>query len=345
MASTMNAPPVQYVRTSDGYNIAFCDSGDGRSFIVLPQPSSHLHVFWTEDTFVRPWYEGLAQRFRLVQYDGRGQGMSTRGLPEDFSLDDMLIDLDAVIQRTGLEHFVLMGFHWAGHTAIRYALQNPERVDAIVVSSCPVSLAAWSLAALQGIANSDWDGYLRALAGLAKSETISIAVERLKKTVDQRDWRILMKAAVSSDVGPLLPRLRTPALVLHPRESLNLPPEESMKLAALIPGARLTLIEGATPFGDHVTGLAAIDVFLANLRAVSQAASGSERFPPISTVLSSREVEVLRLLAQGKSNPEIAKELFITRNTVQNHVSSILIKTNLTNRAQAAVYARDNGIA
>ncbi len=56
------------------------------------------------------------------------------------------------------------------------------------------------------------------------------------------------------------------------------------------------------------------------------------------------KVEVLRLLAQGKSNPEIAKELFITRNTVQNHVSSILIKTNLNNRAQAAVYAQQHNI-
>jgi DNA-binding NarL/FixJ family response regulator len=60
--------------------------------------------------------------------------------------------------------------------------------------------------------------------------------------------------------------------------------------------------------------------------------------------LSSREVEVPRLLAQGKSNPEIAKELFITRNTVQNHVSNILIKTNLQNRAQAAVYATEHGL-
>jgi len=41
---------------------------------------------------------------------------------------------------------------------------------------------------------------------------------------------------------------------------------------------------------------------------------------------------------------EIAKELFITRNTVQNHVSSILIKTNLNNRAQAAVYAQQHGL-
>lgn len=61
--------------------------------------------------------------------------------------------------------------------------------------------------------------------------------------------------------------------------------------------------------------------------------------------LSQREIEVIRLVAAGRSNPEIARELFLTRNTVQNHVSSILTKTNLTNRAQAAVYAQQHGLA
>jgi DNA-binding NarL/FixJ family response regulator len=60
--------------------------------------------------------------------------------------------------------------------------------------------------------------------------------------------------------------------------------------------------------------------------------------------LSQRELEVLRLLAQGKTNPQIAESLFITRNTVQNHVASILTKTNLQNRAQAAVYAKEHGL-
>jgi DNA-binding CsgD family transcriptional regulator len=55
--------------------------------------------------------------------------------------------------------------------------------------------------------------------------------------------------------------------------------------------------------------------------------------------LSEREVEVLRLVAQGRSNPQIADELVISLNTVQRHVSNILAKTGLANRTEAASYA------
>jgi DNA-binding NarL/FixJ family response regulator len=64
----------------------------------------------------------------------------------------------------------------------------------------------------------------------------------------------------------------------------------------------------------------------------------------MSPVLSSREVEVLRLLALGKSNAQIAAELVISQNTVIRHVSNIFAKIGAENRAQAAVYARDHGI-
>ena len=55
--------------------------------------------------------------------------------------------------------------------------------------------------------------------------------------------------------------------------------------------------------------------------------------------LSHREVEVLRLIAVGRSNREIAGELFISDRTVAQHVTSILNKTNSANRAEAATYA------
>ena len=55
--------------------------------------------------------------------------------------------------------------------------------------------------------------------------------------------------------------------------------------------------------------------------------------------LSKREVEVLRLIAAGKSNREIAEDLVISLNTVANHVSNILIKTDAANRTEAATFA------
>jgi DNA-binding NarL/FixJ family response regulator len=55
-------------------------------------------------------------------------------------------------------------------------------------------------------------------------------------------------------------------------------------------------------------------------------------------------VEILRLVAVGKINQEIADELVISVNTVRRHVSNILDKTGVANRAQAVAYARDHGI-
>ncbi len=68
-------------------------------------------------------------------------------------------------------------------------------------------------------------------------------------------------------------------------------------------------------------------------------ASGAGERPPPSSVLSEREQQVLRLLAAGKENDEIATELFISRHTVKNHISRILLKLEVTNRVQAAVLA------
>ena len=60
--------------------------------------------------------------------------------------------------------------------------------------------------------------------------------------------------------------------------------------------------------------------------------------------LSDREIEVLRLLAEGKGNAEIADKLFISPKTVKNHIASILVKLQIENRIQAAVYAVRRGI-
>jgi DNA-binding CsgD family transcriptional regulator len=61
--------------------------------------------------------------------------------------------------------------------------------------------------------------------------------------------------------------------------------------------------------------------------------------------LTGREVEVLRLIAAGRSNRAIAQALFISPNTVLRHVSNIFAKTGVANRAQAAAYATRHGLA
>jgi NarL family two-component system response regulator LiaR len=66
--------------------------------------------------------------------------------------------------------------------------------------------------------------------------------------------------------------------------------------------------------------------------------------PPTPDPLTDREMEVLRLVAKGLSNPEIAQRLVVTEATVRTHVSNILSKLHLANRVQATLYALQEGI-
>lgn len=65
--------------------------------------------------------------------------------------------------------------------------------------------------------------------------------------------------------------------------------------------------------------------------------------PPTPDPLTDREMDVLKLVAQGMSNQEIADELVISEGTVRTHVSNILSKLHLANRTQAALYALREG--
>ena len=65
---------------------------------------------------------------------------------------------------------------------------------------------------------------------------------------------------------------------------------------------------------------------------------------PELTILTGRELDVLRQLAQGRSNEEIADALFVSVNTVRSHVRKILTKLQLENRTQAAIYAYETGL-
>jgi len=80
-------------------------------------------------------------------------------------------------------------------------------------------------------------------------------------------------------------------------------------------------------------------------RKVLQEISGPLQQPPTQDPLTPREVEVLRLIAQGRDNREIAELLFISETTVRTHVSNILGKLHLASRTQAALYALREGLA
>lgn len=100
---------------------------------------------------------------------------------------------------------------------------------------------------------------------------------------------------------------------------------------------------GAVAAGEALFGPAIarrLTRFFNHIQASSQAASGLESFPE----LTDREREVLELIAQGRSNQEIANRLHISPKTVSNHISNIFGKLQVADRAQAIVKARQAGL-
>jgi NarL family two-component system response regulator LiaR len=133
---------------------------------------------------------------------------------------------------------------------------------------------------------------------------------------------------------------------------LTISDQDSDVLDAIVAGACGYLLKDAS-IEDLLRGIRAAAVgeslisphiaakVLQRVRSASTLPGGAEA---IRSELSEREIEVLKLIANGKDNAEIARELYISPKTVKNHISNILMKLQIENRIQAAVYAVRSGI-
>jgi DNA-binding NarL/FixJ family response regulator len=119
--------------------------------------------------------------------------------------------------------------------------------------------------------------------------------------------------------------------------------------AALRAGARGYLLKGADGDQIHRAVRTAADgeaIFGAGVatRVLAYFSGAAAAAPPPFPQLTSREREVLELVAQGRSNAAIAGRLYLSQKTIRNNVSSILVKLQVADRAQAIVCARDAGL-
>jgi DNA-binding CsgD family transcriptional regulator/pimeloyl-ACP methyl ester carboxylesterase len=342
----MDAPPVRYVTTSDGISLAYAIVGDGLPLIHLPMIFSHFSQWWGTG-LRRAQFEALAERFQLLLYDGRGQGMSTRGIPSDLTLESLDAELETVAALVRVPRFLLLTVSAHGLLAIRYAVRHPERVAGLVLWNYIDTKMASYAPAFRALAEADWETHLASQVFMNFPDREPALVTRLMRaSLSQSELLAITGALRSATADGLLGQLRVPVLVLASRAGERARPNEEAGrwLAARIPKAELVLLDGSRGGWDSVDGgvppaVLAIERFAKALPDQSASPKGTSSE---SAGLSGREVEVLRLVAAGKSNQQIADELVISLNTVRRHVSNVFDKTGVVNRAEAASFAHQN---
>jgi len=264
-------PRIQYAQTADGVSIAFWTLGEGMPLVQMPSfPFSHIQMEWQFPEW-RRWYESLAQRRMLVRYDCRGAGLSDRDV-SDFSLDAYALDLEAVVDRLGLERFVLVSPIHSGPVAIAYAARHPELVSHLILwHSWAVTHDAASpqLRALAQMRDTDWHVYSEAVAhtllGWSEGEPAHRYAALMRESIAHETMKAALGATAEFDATAFLPQVKAPTLVLHRRQLSWLSADIARGLASRIPDARLALLEGesgAIFLGDTGAVLRTVGEFL-----------------------------------------------------------------------------------
>jgi pimeloyl-ACP methyl ester carboxylesterase/DNA-binding CsgD family transcriptional regulator len=340
----MERPVIQYAQTSDGVSIGYISLGVGQPIVFASNIFGDSHFYRIGWPHVKSLTDELVWRgWQVIRHDVRGMGSSDRDV-DDMSLEARVRDVEAVVERLRLRDFVLAGVDNGAATAAAYAERNAALVSRLVLitpwatwphrSQIPAVRYAMQIPAAEG----DWQVHANVLGGLVTHFEDSELGKQLASAVRMSTSPGRLAEYFRQDeliqIGGLLRRLAIPTLVIHetsfPFGSFDL----CREVATAIKDARLVIVEDSSMRGEVQGHLDAIEAFI------------GKQVPTLeATPLSAREAEVLRLVAAGRSNQQIADELVISLNTVRRHVSNIFDKTGVANRSQAAVYARDHGLA
>lgn len=359
---------IRFCHTSDGISIAYATASQGPPLVKAANWMSHLEYDWQSPVW-RHWLEGLARHHRLIRYDQRGCGLSDWNLA-GLSFDALVEDLEAVVSDAGLDRFPLLGISQGGSVAIAYAVRHPQKVSHLILHG------AYARGRLQRSANAERLQELQMLndlvrLGWGKSNPafrqVFTTLFMPEATADQMHWfNDLQRVSASPenalklretfsqiDVTDLAAQLTVPTLVFHSREDAVVSFAEGRLLATLIPGARFIPLESKNhilledePAWPHF--LSELHHFLGvpdEAAPAEQEQTGRQMTSQATGYpdLTLREREVLKLLAQGYRNADIAQKLVLSPKTVRNYISIIFGKLQVTSRGEAIVRAREAG--
>ncbi len=248
---------ITFCRTKDGVNIAVACVGQGMPLVCIPTWATHLEYDW-QSPIRGPLCRFLADRFRLVRYDGRGFGLSDRNVA-DISFATFERDLEAVVDALGLRTYALLGISQGAATAIAHAARYPGRVSKVVLhggfalgrnkraSAKEAELEkAWVAIMREGWGD-DNSALLRIFSSVwlpgASAEQIRWYANLLRLSTSVENAVKNRGAVADIDVVDLLPKVSVPTLVLHCRHDTTAPFDEGRRIATSIPNAKFVTLD------------------------------------------------------------------------------------------------------
>jgi pimeloyl-ACP methyl ester carboxylesterase/DNA-binding CsgD family transcriptional regulator len=345
---------VRYVTTADGARLAWAESGNGSTVVKAANWLTHLE-YELQSPIWKHWIEFFSSRNRLVRYDERGCGMSSWHTGA-LSLDQWSADLETVINAAQPAGPVtLLGISQGAATCIDYAIRHPERVSQIILwggysrgpymRGTPAAESVYK--AMIEVARVAWAGdnptfrqmYTSRFIPGGTSEQLRWWNDLCRESTTGAVIASLFEARAMVDISAALSRLGVPTLVLHGRGDQVVPVDEGRRLASGIAGAMY--VELDSPNHVLLEAEPAWVRFQESVRFFMHA--GESGVSTAFSALSSREREVLARMSEGLSNARIAEALRISEKTVRNHASNIFDKLGVRSRAEAIVFARDQG--
>jgi pimeloyl-ACP methyl ester carboxylesterase/DNA-binding CsgD family transcriptional regulator len=330
--------------TLDGRRIAYATLGQGPLLVFGAKWVSHLEEEW-EDRRARAFYEDLARTHRVVRYDRLGAGLSDRGLPAPPTVANETRVLETVIDATGGgAPATVFACSCAALVTASLAARSPQRLDKIVFFGSYASrddLPEVTRRSLIDFVRVNWALAAQMLAGLilphASGDEIAALSRHKRRAADADVAAAFLELELFGDARPYLPQVTMPALVLHRRGDRAVPIGRGRELAALLPNARFVALSGDSHL-PHVDDQREVQRALAGFIDDATPFDANGDSP-----LTQREAEVLRLVAVGLSNKEIASSLVLSEHTVHRHIANILRKLTQSSRAAAAAHATRAG--
>ncbi len=345
---------VRYVTALDGTRLGSAESGAGPLIVKAANWLTHLQYEWQSPVW-KHWLQFFSANSRFARYDERGCGMSAWGgaLSLDVWADDLGSIIDAA-QPAG--PVTLLGISQGAATCIHYALRHPERVSRMILYGGYAHGALTRGTADDAVAHQAMIELARVAWGKDNPTFRQLFTSRFIPggTREQLEWfndlcvktttgeivASLLEARGHVDIADSLAGVRVPTLVLHARADEVIPVEEGRMLAAGIPGAEFVELDSRNHILlEHEPAWSRFREAVLSFLIHYDRPAGN----PVFAALSARERQVLKLIADGLSNDEIATQLQISEKTVRNHASNLFDKLGVWSRAQAIVFARDHG--